>query len=771
MHKSVACLRIIFVFYLFSLLCLSATAFALPFNVFPQPGTIFPTKIKIGLVAQAFYTVRNNTLEQRNNNYVKYLPPNVVQVVTPGPGNCGTTFNLAPRGQAGDSCILSLNVLGPVNGNDPNPHHHLFVCFPGGLTCAGTNYPLNVTAITISSITVTPSTSSLFTGSTQQYTALANYSDGTTDDVSALVTWQSSNNAVATVTPTGLVTTVGAGTTTVIATMAGVSGTASLTVNAITLVSIAIVPASATTNASQTVQYTATGTFTDGSSVDLTTTATWVSSNVAVATIDANGLATGVDAGTTTITASLNGVISNPGSLTVNNPLVSIDVTPGAATINANQTQQFQAIGHFFNGATADLTNSVTWNSSDTAVATISSSGLATGVSAGDTTITAQMDGIVSNNATLTVLNPLLAIAITPATATITASGTQQYTATGTFTAGPPQNITNSVTWHSSDTTVATISATGLATAVAGGTTNITATSGIVLSNTAVLTVRQFIYIANTTTNNISYCNVDSTGTISGCLTFTDLVNVPLPIQLTIDRKGTHIYISNQPANNTVVVCDIDQASGNLLNCAATGGVTFSTPKGIAINHTNTRAYIVNSAGNNVFVCNINSSSGVLSGCVSTQPNFLGMLGIALNTHDTIAYITTSTGNLVYYCQVDQTNGTLFNCADSGANGMTQPNEIALNTTDTFAYVGNFGESVVRYCTINANGTLSGCVSSGQGSSPKGVTISSTSKLYFTNNTNSTIGICTANANGTLTGCTTIPGTGNPLGISITGHT
>ena len=53
-----------------------------------------------------------------------------------------------PYGTAGDSCTLELTVFGAINGNDPNPHHHLFVCFTGGITCAGTLFPLNVSTIT-----------------------------------------------------------------------------------------------------------------------------------------------------------------------------------------------------------------------------------------------------------------------------------------------------------------------------------------------------------------------------------------------------------------------------------------------------------------------------------------------------------------------------------------------------------------------------------------------------------------------------------------------
>ena len=75
-----------------------------------------------------------------------------------------------------------------------------------------------------------------------------------------------------------------------------------------TLTSIVVTPAnpSILTGASQ--QFTATGTYSDGSTQDITSQAIWTSSDTAVATIDAGGLATGISAGTTMISASLAGV-------------------------------------------------------------------------------------------------------------------------------------------------------------------------------------------------------------------------------------------------------------------------------------------------------------------------------------------------------------------------------------------------------------------------------------------------------------------------------
>ncbi len=86
-----------------------------------------------------------------------------------------------------------------------------------------------------------------------------------------------------------------------------------------TLTAISIAPDNATLQAFSTVQLTATGTYSDGSTQDVTGTATWSSSNAAVATVDATGLASAWDPGTATLTAALGGV-SRATTLTVTAP-------------------------------------------------------------------------------------------------------------------------------------------------------------------------------------------------------------------------------------------------------------------------------------------------------------------------------------------------------------------------------------------------------------------------------------------------------------------
>jgi len=132
------------------------------------------------------------------------------------------------------------------------------------------------------------------------------------------------------------------------AVFANTSGTSSVGGTlAITLVSIAVTPNPATAIVvapgyanPTTEQFTATGTYSNGSTAIITSTVNWNSSNTGAATISSTGLATSVAAGQTNITASGSSVTSPAVALSVNAPPTSIDsaatlVTPTSATLNA----------------------------------------------------------------------------------------------------------------------------------------------------------------------------------------------------------------------------------------------------------------------------------------------------------------------------------------------------------------------------------------------------------------------------------------------------
>ncbi len=174
-------------------------------------------------------------------------------------------------------------------------------------------------------------------------------------------------------------------------------------------------------------QFIATGQYQDGTTKNLTSQVAWSSSASSIATISSGGRATTLAAGTSTISAALGGV-SGSTTLSVTAALTSVVVTPIGPGIPVGATQQFAATGGYQDGSTKDLTLTANWSSSATSIATINSSGLATGVAGGFSTITAT-SGSISGSTAITVNAP------TPSP--IQLSGDYAFTITGVDSRGP----------------------------------------------------------------------------------------------------------------------------------------------------------------------------------------------------------------------------------------------------------------------------------------------------------------------------------------------
>ncbi|MGN6593688.1 MAG: Ig-like domain-containing protein, partial [Terriglobales bacterium] len=248
--------------------------------------------------------------------------------------------------------------------------------------------------------------------------------------------------------------------------------------------------------------------------------------------------------------------------------LASITVSPAAPSIAVGATQAFTAAAKDSTGA-AMTGLTFTWTSSNTAVATITSAGVATAVAAGTTQITAKSGSITSAAVTLTVTPPPVAsITVAPASASIQVGQTQQYTATAKDAGG---NTLSGVTftWASSATGVATISSAGLASAVAAGSTQITAAGGGVTSSPAALTVTPAGSVTGTAATGAPLANatvtlVDSTGvtrtaTTAADGTFTLLTGgLTPPFVLKVQpASGNPLYSVSADANaNSVVNVD-----------------------------------------------------------------------------------------------------------------------------------------------------------------------------------------------------------------------
>ena len=261
--------------------------------------------------------------------------------------------------------------------------------FPTG-TWNDNNYWIDVVVgPLLSSLAVTPAASTLITGDTVALTATGAYLNGTTADLTGTVGWTSSNPAVATVSPTGVVTTTGRGTVTITATSGAVTASATVTVRDVTGVAVTGVPTSLAKGLSATAR--ATATLSDGSAVDVTSSL--VSSNPAVASVTSAGVLKGAAVGAATLSATYRGVTGSAAITVTPAQLVSLSTTPGAVTLRWLTAVQLKAVATYTDGATVDVTSSATWSTSNLLGAVVCGGRVTALIWLGDVRITATYGG------------------------------------------------------------------------------------------------------------------------------------------------------------------------------------------------------------------------------------------------------------------------------------------------------------------------------------------------------------------------------------------
>jgi hypothetical protein len=265
----------------------------------------------------------------------------------------------------------------------------------GGETGSAT---VDVGPAVLVSVRVEPLDAEIPVGAAQPLEAWAVLSDGSELDVTASAEWSAAPGGVVSLVAgpgpnqaTGLAP----GTASVTASYQGVSGSATVRVRAATLLSLEVTPAAPATVVGGTVQLTATGTYDSGQVVDVTSLATWSSTDGLVASVSnaagEEGKVTGVAVGSATITASLGGVSDAVAVQVAALSVAAVRVDPDAFTVSPGRSVTVRAFGKDASGAEVELTGAVTWATSASGVATVSG-GVVTGVSAGTAEVYATYD-------------------------------------------------------------------------------------------------------------------------------------------------------------------------------------------------------------------------------------------------------------------------------------------------------------------------------------------------------------------------------------------
>lgn len=262
---------------------------------------------------------------------------------------------------------------------------------------------LTVVPANLVSLALTPALASLNVGNAVQYVAMGTFDNNTTRDITAVSRFTSASPNVATIDETtGMAHAKAPGAAVISATSNGLSASAVLNVQPAALMSLSVNPATSTLQIGATRQLTVLAAYSDGSSVDVTASAGFVSATPEAVSVATSGRVTGVAAGSSYITASFGGKSAAALATTSPATLASMTVTPANATVSVGAVQKFVAIGTYSDNSSADITSSAKWTSSSTSVATVLGTGAATGIVAGNTTVTATHSG-KSASANLTV--------------------------------------------------------------------------------------------------------------------------------------------------------------------------------------------------------------------------------------------------------------------------------------------------------------------------------------------------------------------------------
>ncbi len=330
---------------------------------------------------------------------------------------------------------------------------------------------------------ITPATASVISGNTTTYTLKYFNTLGEEKPVPAGVSWSSLDNTIATVNQQGVVTGVSAGQTSIKAVLNAVSATALITVTAATVPERLVI-----SSANNTVTVGATNTLTlsyfnnQGVQAPVPAGVVWSSSNSSLASVNQQGIVTGIAAGTPVIAATLNTIVANF-TITVTNSSERLEVSPGSANIIIGNTANFTLT--YFNaaGTQAPVPAGVVWSSNNNAIATVNATGTVTGMAAGQTTIRATLNAAIFTTASVTVTanNILATITLSPAneielarnqSAVITAVGKD---ANGNAIPGLVFN------WATANPSLVTVN-NGQITGMAYGTANVTASSSSITS-------------------------------------------------------------------------------------------------------------------------------------------------------------------------------------------------------------------------------------------------------------------------------------------------
>jgi len=380
------------------------------------------------------------------------------------------------------------------------------------------SFTLTVSPATVTSLTITPANPSVARGLSRQFAVNGGFSDGTTQDLTFDADWAASAPAVATISndagSKGLAQALTVGTATLTATFAfnGVSTTTLLTVTEAALQAITVSPANPTILTISRVPFKAVGSFSDGSTADITSQAVWSSSSADIATVATGGAAKTLTPGTVSINATLAG-ISGTSSLKVTGGfLTGIAISPTNPGTVKDTTARMTARGTFSNGSTRDISGAVDWTVANPSFATVTTPGgnlaLLNPLAVTTGTIVTARSGLVFTETTLTVTAPqLLSIALAPTNLELTTGTGDRLTLKALFSDGSTRDVTLGSDWTSDAAAIAPVGNSDITKGRVSGAAN---GSAIISATYGGLTVKATVTVRTRTLRDLTIAGATS---------------------------------------------------------------------------------------------------------------------------------------------------------------------------------------------------------------------------------------------------------------------
>ncbi len=507
----------------------------------------------------------------------------------------------------------------------------------------------------------------------------------TLSDVTTGGTWSSASPGIATVGSTGIVTGVATGMTRISYTVSGNSATA--------IVTVAPIPvAGSITGASVMCADSATRL------TDATAGGTWSSSNTAIATVNGTGGVTGHLGGTVTISYTVTNSCGNDfaqHTMTLN-PLPSPGTITGATSLCISSTTTL-----------SDTASGIAWSSSNTAVATINSSGIVTGVATGTTTISySVMNGCGTSFAT-----KIVTVEASPVIGGITGPSTVCKGANITLSDG-----TNGGIWSSSNTAIATVSSTGTVTGQSGGTALISyaisnscstvytshavtvgplpdpgnITGGTSVCPSASITLSDVVTGGTWSSSNTAIATVGTTGIVTGHTLGTATISYTRTNSCG-DSAATHVITVSSSADAGIIT-GADTVCASLtavVSDAISGGVWSSS---------------------NTAIATIGSATGIITGhsggTATISYTVSGSCGTASATHVIVVSPLPAPGNITGTDTICNSSSTTLTETISG--GIWSSSNTSIATIDGTGIVSGIstGTATISYAITNSCGTV-----------------------------------------------------------------